>query len=153
MGNVPILIVDEGGPGECSVPSEFVETPIADAEMVTELVQYRPADFVTQFALGETQFEMRATEYGDLIWHDCVVVDTSICQGDPFVEAEEAFALGVLFGGRVLFNDDDEVINLVQDPLGKRIEDFVDDLLEFVAIHRLIQPPRGACPVARRRGS
>ena len=117
---------------------------VIDAEMMGNLMEHGASDLVTKLIGGEPELGMRSAEDDDAIWSDSVVVDSSIGERHSFVDTEQALTVGVLLACRPILDDDVEVVDLLDHPLGQRVERFVDDLLKALAIHA----PRLGHPIA-----
>ncbi len=108
-----------------SIPTEFVESFVVDAEMVSDLVENSDADLVGEFRIAEAKFHVGLVEDRDLIRRIPEVVDASFGQGDTLVDAEETISFGILVRCWPFLNDNDEIVDAFDDPLGEFGEDYI----------------------------
>ncbi len=108
-----------------SIPAEFVESFVVDAEMVSDLVEDGDADLAVEFLIAEAEFHVGLVEDRDLIRRIPEVVDTSLSQGDTLVDAEETVSFWILVGCWPFLDDNDEIVNAFDDPFGEFGEDCI----------------------------
>ena len=113
-----------------------MESVVVDAEVVGDLVEDGHADLGTEFVVGEAEGDVRLVEDDDLVGCVAEVVDTPFGQRDAFVDAEDAVPRRVLLSRRDVLHNDGEVVDALDDPRRKLLENCVDDPCEFPPIHR-----------------
>ena len=118
-----------------SIPAQFGQSLVVDAQVMGHFMKHRPPDFCLEFGTFEAEFEVWTPEDDDLVRHHAEVV-TSLAERDPFIDTQD---IPELLGG-MLLDHHGQVVDLVDDPTGQLLEHPVDDLFEFVKSHeRLIR--------------
>ncbi len=116
-----------------------METVVVDAQVMGEFVEHGGPDLGPQVVVVEVEVEVGLAEDGDPVGERPPVV-AALGQRDALVEAEEALVVGVLVGGGGFFDDDVEVVDLGEHPLGERVEDPIHHSFELDTMHGRIQP-------------
>ena len=117
------------------IPTQLVESFVVDAEMVSDLVKDRCANFLFERGFVEPESEVRATEDDYAIGESHRVVDATVVERNAFINPENPLPVGVMLRAGSVLHDDNHVFEGCQHPVGKLVQRAVDQLFEFTPIH------------------
>ena len=124
------------GGSRLSVPVQFVQAFVVDSKVVGDLVEYGAPDLHPKLLVTEPESEVRQVENDNAVGGLAEVVEAAVGQRDALVDAEQPVSFRILVCGRHVLDHDDEVVDLVVDPVGQLREAVVDDMGELGSADR-----------------